>query len=227
MSDRRIRSSSRHAASKAAASPVRRRATQPPPQVLQFLIVLLDTNPLIWRRIQVPDSYSFWDLHVAIQDAMGWHDSHLHEFHVFHPRRRGLDLLGIPDDDFPGDKPYIPDWTVPIAEYFNWDSLSDVPPALYVYDFGDDWRHTVTCEEILPRASRYPRCVAGARRCPPDDCGGIRGFEDFLRAIRDPQHPEHADLLAWIGGAYDPEDFDPKRVMFDNPRDRWKLAFED
>lgn len=86
---------------------------------LQFLVVLLKTDPLVWRRIQVPDEYSFWDLHVAIQDGMGWQDYHLHEFRIFHPRRGTLERLGIPDEEFPDERPCTPDWKVPISEYFN------------------------------------------------------------------------------------------------------------
>jgi len=197
--------------------------------VLQFLVVLSETNPLVWRRIQVPEHYSFWDLHVAIQDAMGWLDYHLHEFRVFHPKRRQLDLLGIPDEDFPDERPRTPDWEVKISGYFNRASSLDALPALYVYDFGDDWRHLLMCEEELPleESVTYPRCVAGARACPPEDCGGVHGYADFLAAIADPRHPDHAQLVQWSGGAYDPEAFEPSRIRFDDPRKRWKQAFQE
>lgn len=195
---------------------------------LQFLVVLARTNPLIWRRIQVPEDYSFWDLHVAIQDAMGWQDYHLHEFRLAHPQHGKLERLGIPDRDFPDERPCTPDWEVPIAEYFNWESASEAPLALYVYDLGDGWQHVVTFEEVLPGGSaRCPRCVAGARACPPEDCGGVHGFADFLDAIADPKHPEHKQLVQWSGGSYDPGAFDASRIVFDNPRERWKKAFQD
>lgn len=206
----------------------RRRPADRTRHALQFLIVLSNTNPLVWRRIQVPDDYSFWDLHVAIQDAMGWQDYHLHEFRVLHPQRGKLERLGIPDPDFPDERPCTPDWEVPISDYYNWESLSDAPPALYVYDFGDDWHHLVTFEDILPGSSAaYPRCVAGARACPPEDCGGVHGYAEFLEAIADPKHPEHSQLVEWSGGTYDPEMFEPARVAFDNPRQRWNKAFQD
>jgi hypothetical protein len=196
-------------------------------QALQFLITLMKTDPLIWRRIQVPEEYSFWDLHVAIQDAMGWQDCHLHEYRIYHPNREAIDRLGIPDKDFPDERPCRAGWEVPVSEYFSWETLSDAPPAKYVYDFGDEWHHVVTFEDILPgRSRRYPRCVAGARACPLEDCGGIHGFEEFLAAIANPKHPEHGNLLDWAGGAYDPEAFDPSRVTFDDPRKRWKNAFQ-
>lgn len=195
---------------------------------MQFLIVLVKTNPLIWRRIRVPETYSFWDLHVAIQDAMGWQDCHLHEFRIHHPERDAIDRLGIPDREFPDERPCRADWEVPITEYFSWETLADAPPARYVYDFGDEWHHLVTVEDILPgRSAQYPRCVAGSRACPPEDCGGVHGFEEFLAAMANPKHPDHARLMEWSGGAYDPERFEPTRVVFDDPRKRWKRAFQE
>jgi hypothetical protein len=193
--------------------------------VHQVLVVLANTDPLVWRRIQVPDDYSFWDLHVAIQDAMGWQDSHLHEFAVINPRTGREQRLGIPDGEDPGERPCLPDWQARVSQY-----LTEAQPlAQYVYDFGDDWRHVVTYEGTWPAESgrKYPACLAGARACPPEDCGGVGGFAGFLAAVADPKHPEHADLLAWAGGRYDPEVFDAAKVRFDDPRDRFKLAFEE
>lgn len=195
------------------------------PHVLRFLIVLSKTDPLIWRRIEVPEGYTFWDLHVAIQDAMGWLDYHLHEFQVSDRRSGQLTTIGIPDLEFPDERPCLPGWEVCVSNYFSDDS----PPARYCYDFGDDWEHAIVCERIWPAdpSLTYPRCLSGARACPPEDCGGISGFGDFLAAIADPAHPEHDSLLQWAGGAYDPEAFDPVRVRFDDPRRRLKRAFSD
>lgn len=204
-----------------------RKQARPHP-ALQFLVVLLQTNPLVWRRIQVPGDYSFWDLHVAIQDAMGWQDYHLHEFRLVDPQNGKVERLGIPDRDFPDERPCAPDWQVPVSRYFNWESVGEAPAVSYVYDFGDDWHHLVTLEEVLPGGSRrLPRCVAGSRACPPEDCGGVHGFEALLEAIANPRHPEHAQLVEWSGGAYNPNAFDPARVLFDDPRKRWKKAFQE
>ena len=98
-------------------SPARSSKRRPPVDwVHQFLIVLPNTDPLVWRRIQIPESYSFWDLHVAIQDAMGWLDCHLHEFRVVLDSKTGrLTRLGIPIDDSFGQPPVQPDWTVKIS----------------------------------------------------------------------------------------------------------------
>lgn len=190
--------------------------------VCQFLIALAETDPLVWRRIQVPEAYSFWDLHVAIQNAMGWQDYHLHEFHVVHPGRKRLDLIGIPGDEFQDERPCKPGWTVAMSAYFG----AAEQPALYVYDFGDNWRHIVMYEGIVSvdPARVYPRCVGGARACPPEDCGGVDGYANYLRAMANKKHPEHTEMLQWRG-PFDADAFDPRAVVFDDPRKRWKTAF--
>lgn len=190
-------------------------------QVYQFKITLDETSPLIWRRIQVPESYSFWDLHVAIQDAMGWADSHLHQFDMINPKTGREVELGIPDDEW--DNEALPGWEVKIADYFTVENNT----ARYVYDFGDYWEHTVKLEKILPREQKleYPTCVEGERACPPEDCGGIPGYEDLLMTISDPDDEEYEDTIEWLGDDFDPEYFDPLDVYFDDPDERRNLAF--
>lgn len=194
--------------------------------VYQFKVTLLEIRPPVWRRIQVPSTYSFWDLHVAIQDALGWLDYHLHEFRIPEPKGSRLARIGIPDDDrFEEEDPILPGWEVPISACFS----SENPSAEYTYDFGDDWKHTVKLEDVIPMSpgTRYPICTAGARRCPPEDVGGPHGYREFLRAIRNPKHQEYDSYLEWVGGAFDPDAFESYRVRFDNPRKRWKIAFEE
>jgi len=193
--------------------------------VWQFKVSLKEIQPLIWRRIQVPASYTFWDLHVAIQDAMGWQDYHLHEFTIYNPKTRELERIGIADDEAEAESyggRLLPGWEERISSYFS----TQNPTADYLYDFGDDWQHLVTLEESLPRNAsvRYPVCVAGERACPPEDCGGVSGYAEFLEAIADPRHPEHKSMLKWVGGSFGPV-FRPERVKFDNPRQRWRIAF--
>lgn len=196
-----------------------------PEFVHQFLVVLIGTDPLVWRRVQVPLTYSFWDLHVAIQDAMGWLDYHLHEFRVLDARNR-FRAIGIPTGEEIGPPP-MPGWRVHVSDYFN-HQLYERFPALYLYDFGDGWEHALVYEGEQPidETLQYPRCIGGARRCPPEDCGGIHGYQEFLAAIADPRHPEHEALLTWAGGDYMPDAFDPAGVTFDDPLKRWKIAFE-
>ncbi|MEW6216350.1 MAG: plasmid pRiA4b ORF-3 family protein [Candidatus Bipolaricaulota bacterium] len=196
-----------------------------PREVFQLRIALMDILPPIWRRIQIPTWYSFWDLHVAIQDAMGWLDYHLHSFRLVDLRQERLVEIGIPDDEFPTGRETLPGWETPVEAYLH----EGWPVAVYEYDFGDSWAHVVQLEARLParRGRSYPVCVAGERKCPPEDCGGVGGYAHLLEAIANPRHPEHKKLLDWVGGSYDPEDFDPAKVQFDDPKERWKNAFAD
>ena len=190
-------------------------------EVLQFKVALTEVRPVVWRRIQVPAGYTFWDLHVAVQDAMGWLDYHLHEFTIHLPDQDVR--IGIPDEDGLDDEPVLPGWEVPVARYFG----ASIKTADYCYDFGDNWLHTVTFEKGLSADLhvKYPRCVAGKRHGPPEDCGGPWGFRRLLRILANPRHREHADMLDWVGGRFDSKAFEPSAVRFDNPRKRWKIAF--
>ncbi len=196
--------------------------------VCQFKVTLNGIEPPIWRRIQVPASYSFWDLHVALQDAMGWLDYHLHVFLVRKPRGRKDVEIGIPDEEYE-DHVVLPGWRVPIAEYFT----APGSRALYRYDFGDDWEHEVLLEGVLPKekGARYPRCLAGERACPPEDCGGVPGYLDLLDVLSNPQHEEHGEMVAWLKAhaknyhPYRPGHFAPAEVRFWDPEKRWRMAF--
>lgn len=191
-------------------------------KVYQLKITLEGIEPPIWRRIQVPDAYSFWDLHVAIQDAMGWQGTRPHAFRLIDPVKGGMVEIGVPDHYDPSGH-LVPGWECPIADYFTLERRT----ARYEYDFGDSWQHAVELEEIAPRPekSSYPKCLDGERNCPPEDCGGVSGYEDFLEAIDDPEHDEHDEMLTWIGGEFDPDDFRPKQVKFADPAERHKECF--
>jgi hypothetical protein len=224
---RRWRTANPELAQRLAAHASLQRVSRPGPAatfdtVLRFTITLEHTEPPVWRSIEVPATYDFWGLHVAIQDAMGWLDCHLHEFAVRDPSTGQMTRLGIPDEDFPDERPTKPSWTVPVAPFF----VEPGTTARYLYDFGDDWLHRLAFDGRAPRApgATYPRCTGGARRCPPEDVGGVPGFEEFLATIADPRHPEHRTMLVWAGGSYDPADFDAGRVRFDDPAVRLRRA---
>ena len=191
-------------------------------KILQLKITLRHAKPPIWRRIQVPGYYTFWDLHVAIQDSMGWYDCHLHDFEVFNPKKRRLELIGIPDDEFPSGAETLPSWEIPVVRLLS----SSNPGATYTYDFGDNWEHKIVLEKVFPREEEieYPRCVAGRRNCPPENCGGTWGYREFLEAISDPNHPGHESMVEWIGEDFDPNAFDPRAVLFDDPKERLKIT---
>ncbi len=189
----------------------------------QFRIGLLGVHPMVWRRIRIPEDSTFWDLHVAIQNGMGWTDSHLHAFRVVDPRTRHEVELGIPDEDFEDEVEMS--WAAPIRDYL--DPMMR-PIATYVYDFGDNWLHEVVLEGSGEAArGSLPVCLEGERRCPPEDVGGAWGYEEFLRAIEDPGHSEHLRFRSWAGQDFDPDDFDPARVRFEDPVERWREVFED
>lgn len=157
--------------------------------ILRLKIVLADTEPAIWRRVEVPAETTLKQLHAVIQAAMGWDDAHLHEFHMGRERLPAGIALGEL-------------------------AAGRVKRLGYVYDMGDSWEHVIHIEKRLAAdpALRYPRFIEGAMRCPPEDVGGIPGFYEFLDAIADPEHPDHEDRLDWYGGPFDPAELDAKPI---------------
>ena len=193
-------------------------------RVLQFKIQLKDIEPAVWRRIQVPVTYSFWDLHCAITDSLGWLDYHLHEFRVESPKGKPPLRIGIPMDDDYDQEPLRPGQKLPVRIVFF--RVGDA--CTYTYDFGDDWVHDVTLEAVLPRQEKlaYPCCIDGERACPPEDVGGPAGYAHFLKAMETASHPEHEMLQDWVGGSFDPDWFDSKVLRFASPQLRWRVAFD-
>lgn len=170
--------------------------------ITRLRISLLDTEPEIWRVVEVPLAISLAALHQVIQAAVGWEESHLYEFEAA-GRRYGLPQPGWGD-------------SLGAAKGAKLGVLAarGVQELLYTYDMGDSWEHLITIEAVEPAASGavYPRLVAGARRGPPEDIGGIPGYENFLEAMADPDHEEHAELREWYGGPYDPDDIDEPQI---------------
>jgi hypothetical protein len=197
-------------------APSRRHAAR---GICRLRIELDGIEPPIWRRIELRYGATFWELHVAIQDAMGWRDCHLHEFHVEDPRSGEPVRIGAGGPIFDDEaEAVIPGWTAAIAEHLTLER----PLLHYEYDFGDSWEHTIVLEALLPEASGQtcPRCLDGARACPPEDCGGISGYQELVEAMRDPAHPEHEAMRDWLGGPWDPERFDPAEVRFEDAEER-------
>jgi hypothetical protein len=184
-----------------------KKTSKPSKTLYQFKITLLQSEPAIWRRIQVQDC-TLDKLHEHIQTTMGWTNSHLHQFEINGERHGDLELLDDGFDDFE-----CVDSTTTM--------VSDIVPKSgercafkYEYDFGDGWEHEVLFEGCPPieKRKKYPLCLEGERACPPEDVGGVLGYQDFLAAIADPKHEEHETLIEWSGGSFSPEHFDPKKA---------------
>lgn len=173
-------------------------------QVYQLKITLKNIKPPIWRRVLVPDNLTLDQLHHVIQVAMGWYDAHLHEFNI-----GGLSY-GSPDFDSDFASEVKDDATVRLNQVIS----KNIKRFRYTYDFGDDWEHVIEIEKVLPydEGSVYPVCIAGKRSCPPEDVGGAWGYQSFLATISDPNDPEHEEMLEWVGGEFDPEEFDIEEV---------------
>jgi len=192
-------------------------------QVLLIRIELIGAEPAIWRRIQIKEECTFWELHVAIQNAMGWTDSHLHSFRIEDAATGQRRMIGLPFEGDFDDEQVEPGWEHQVTDHLSIQRAR----ILYEYDYGDSWEHAVVLEDILPIDDRaeYPRCISGKRACPPEDVGGVRGYESFLVALADPDDSEHDEFLTWVGGSFDPELFDPDTVTFEDPKVRWQVVF--
>lgn len=193
--------------------------------VLQFRIELESIEPVIWRRILVPSDYNFWDLHVAIQDAMGWLDYHLHHFEIQGKGKHKTENIGIPDfEGFHGENyEVLPGWEIPVLPTFNELGVT----ARYFYDYGDNWIHHVMLEGYIfkHKKVKYPVCIGGEHACPPEDCGGVDSYYEILQILSKPENEEYESMLEWVGEDWDPEFFNRKNVSFDNPYKRWERAF--
>ncbi len=168
-------------------------------KIFQFKIQLNHIKPLIWRRVQISSTDTFADFHDVIQHAMGWEQCHLHEFRI--NGKFGAEGIGPIFDD--GFECPTNEKKVKLDKIFTHEQQK----ITYEYDFGDGWEHTITLEKIVdPDEKSYPRCVAGERACPPEDCGGPWGYENLLEILGDPKHEEHNNMLEWCG-KIDPEAF--------------------
>ena len=191
--------------------------------VLQFKITLIGAEPPIWRRILVPGSYTFYDLHVAIQNAMGWTDSHLHAYEMQGKHAARIESPYAVDEIHEKVKYFTPETM--LTKFFDREGDS----AVYVYDFGDGWRHEVLLEKIVPKkpAQKYPVCLAGQRACPPENCGGIGGYARCVKAVTGKVSPDmDEDFLNWLGD-WNPTGFNKDDVVFESPRVRFLESFEE
>jgi hypothetical protein len=175
------------------------------PKVYRLKVTLGGSDRPIWRRLLVFGDTTLGDLHWILQLSMGWTHSHLHLFEIGEARYSdpSFDLDEAPDE-------FRDEFRVRLDRVVGGEGAR----FLYEYDFGDSWRHEIEIEKILPatEGETYPKLVAGERACPPEDCGGVGGYANFLEEIRDENHPEHERSLQWAGGYFDPERFDVEGV---------------
>jgi hypothetical protein len=171
-------------------------------KIYRLKVTLRYSRPPIWRRLKVYDDVTLYELHQILQVAMGWENSHLHMF------RQGRTFFGEPDTEFGPD--CIDEARTRLREVL----LVPKNKLTYDYDFGDSWEHQVVLEAIEdpdPNET-YPMVVAGKRACPPEDVGGVPGYEEFLDAMADPNHPGHEDMRDWYGQPFDPNAFNLKAI---------------
>ena len=180
----------------------------------QIKVSLSGSKPPIWRRILVADTTTLSQLHAVLQTVMGWADYHLHMFII------NGQIYGDPEDDEFGDMGTKNESRFKLNQLVGREGFK----FRYEYDFGDSWLHDLLVEKILPaeKNTHYPVCVAGKRACPPEDSGGVGGYEEILEAKTNPKHPQHREYKEWIGENFDPEHFDLDEVnkVLHHPRSR-------
>ncbi|MPY96897.1 MAG: plasmid pRiA4b ORF-3 family protein [Actinophytocola sp.] len=184
--------------------PAKRRKADGPAPIYQIKVGLQGAKPPIWRRLEVPADVTLAKLHGMIQAAFDWDGGHMHVFETpygdFGVSDRELDIRAETSA-----------------------TLEQVAPGAkskirYVYDLGDNWGHDILVEKELDRDAsvKYPRCTGGRRAAPPDDCGGIWGYDVLVATLADPAHPDHGDMLEWmgleLGAEFDPAQFDVAEI---------------
>ena len=190
--------------------------------IYKLRMELVGIEPPIWRSIAIKKDVPFWDLHVAIQSVMGWLDYHLHTFELKDAKTGEIINAGTP---MPGSDDIKPDWEYYIEDYLNPQNKE----ILYRYDFGDNWEVLIKLmdmEDALP-GKKYPYCIDGARNAPPEDVGGVPGYYEFVKIMKDPGHDEHENMLAWYESEYDPEHFKISDIKFPDPKKRFNEVYNE
>lgn len=175
--------------------------------IWSLLVELDGSDPVVWRRFTVPGEMSLEGLHLVLQMVMGWEDDHLHQFLI------GRELYGPEELANPGS-----DWGPAVHredDHTLRGAVGRKKTFRYIYDFGDQWEHTITVEKRGLSSAGFPQevvCIEGANACPPEDVGGLPGYYSMLEQLADKQDPERDDLLAWLGSEFDPAHFDLQAV---------------
>ncbi len=168
-------------------------------KIFEFKVQIKGVKPSVYRVIQVPSDFTFFQLHVAIQIAFDWENAHWHIFNI------DGEEIGIDDDD--AFVPPLDETAIKLNEKVH----SIKQKSEYTYDFGDNWDHQITLMKILNKKEdeTYPKCVRGARNSIPEDIGGVWGFMEFKEIINDKNHPRYKEMSEWYEATeYDEDDFD-------------------
>lgn len=175
-------------------------------KVYQIQISLIGSKPKIWRRVLIQSDLLLSDFHKVIQTSMGWTNSHLHQFikdEIFYSER-------LPDDITREEMSNVDYVNMKVSDLLR----KEEDRIIYEYDFGDGWNHDLILEKILPGDNEleFPICLAGKMNCPPEDCGGIRGYSDILEILKDTDHEEYESYIVWLGGKFNPAYFNIRKV---------------
>lgn len=162
-------------------------------------------KPPIWRKVKVNEDVTFNKFHGIIQALFGWDGSHMYKFS---PRGWGSipEISYNLDDDFGMEAPLSEPNTLPHGERYDAEEIklkdyfkTPKQTIIYIYDFGDDWTHTIELVEVSNEKIIAPLCIGGKGSNLTDDCGGIWGFYDMVEAVNNPEHPEHEEYREWLG----------------------------
>lgn len=170
-------------------------------KILQLKITLKGTEPAVFRTVQIPSTINFLDLHYIIQVVMLWENSHLHEFKF--KDYRISQLFEENDEDWA-------EGVIDSRDVIVGDVISKGDKLIYEYDFGDSWIHEIKVEKELPNVPEmfFPRCIDGAMQSPPEDCGGIYGFQNLVELMNGEKNDEYEEMVEWLGEPFDPTEFD-------------------
>ena len=167
-------------------------------KTFQFKISLDVVEPEIWRTVCVSSDINLHKFHQVIQDAMGWWDYHLYSFFI------NKKIYELPSDETFDE---IPENSkdVLLSEL----KLKEGSSFRYIYDFGDNWEHTILLEKIIPfnENQNLPLCIDGKRNCPPEDCGSYPGYHELCEAMKKPKSKEAKEYFNWLGSEYNPDYF--------------------
>lgn len=174
-------------------------------RVFEIRIELKDTVPIVWRELVVPETLTFYEFHHAIQISFGWENYHLYSFDAKGQSYGNLDLLE--DVDTINDK----------SIFINQLLQKEQDTINYEYDFGDGWVHNIELKKIKPHTSKVnlPIVIDGAKASPPEDCGGVHGFENLKNVMKNPKDLEYKELVRWLGKPFDPNEFNIQHINED------------